>query len=100
MKMYEIEDIILGMADLVLENRALRKENNDLRLECATHDALMKSMVGGGAEAKKRYEILSDIRRGNSMVSACHASGWQTNERYTLDWEAELERRMNGDEEE
>lgn len=29
----EIEEIILGMADIVKENRYLRKENEELRLE-------------------------------------------------------------------
>ena len=95
MDMYEIEDIILGMAQLVHENRALRKENNDLRLTVAKHDAFVSSLVGGNtSEAKKRYDVLSEIERQNGAANLCAAAGWETNQRYIHNWEEEAERRM------
>lgn len=95
MDMYEIENIILGMAQLVHENRALRRENNDLRLTVAKHDAFVSSLVGGNnSEAKKRYDVLSEIERENSAVSLCEAAGWETNQRYIRNWEEEAERRL------
>lgn len=95
MDMYEIENMILGMAQLVYENRALRKENNDLRLAKAKHEAFMSSMVGANSsEAKKRYEILSEIENENITANLCASAGWETNRDYIFDWEEELERRM------
>lgn len=93
MDMYEIENIILGMAQLVHENRALRKENNDLRLTVARHDAFTSSLVGN-SEAKKRYDVLCDIEDKNRRVSLCDSAGWITSEVYIYDWEAEADRRL------
>lgn len=95
MNIYEIENIILGMAELVHENRALRRENNDLRLTVAKHDAFVSSLVGGNtSEAKKRYDVLSDIERQNSTANLCESAGWETSQKYIYDWEDEAERRM------
>lgn len=93
--MYEIENIILGMAQLVHENRALRKENNDLRLTVARQNEFTASMVGSNSsEHKKRYDILCEIERQNSSASLCESAGWETNQRYIYNWEEEVERRM------
>lgn len=88
---YEIEEIILGMADVVRENRILRKENNDLRLECARRKAYMDSYFS--KEAEIDYNILCDIENNNSSVRMCDSLGWHTNQDYIEDWEFELKKR-------
>jgi regulator of replication initiation timing len=87
----DIEDIILGMADMVLENRRLRKENNELRLECARYKAWADSYFN--KEAQVDYDILWDIKRNNMSVNMCDSLGWKTNQDYIEDWEDELEKR-------
>ena len=87
---YEIEEIILGMARIVHENRRLRAEIEELSLSCAKYEAL--------AHGKhKEYEILADIEMHNASVRSCHSNGWLTNQDYIDDWEAEFERRMKGE---
>jgi len=93
MDMREVENIILGMAQLVHENRMLRKENDELRLSVAKHNAFVDSLAGS-SKAGKRYEVLSEIESRNSRVNLCNSAGWDTNEDYIYDWEAEAERRL------
>ncbi len=101
MNQYQIEEIILRMADIVMENRTLRRENNELRLTVKRHEAFTASLVGSeNGIAKKQYDILMDIERNNSSVSLCNSMGWGTSERYIEDWEGELERRLKQNEEE
>ena len=94
MSRWEIEEMILGMAQIVQENRLLRKENNELRLEVARHNAFCDSLVTSKPDAKRKYDILSDIERQNRSVNLCDACGWITSEDYIDDWEAELKRRL------
>lgn len=89
---YEAEEMILAMAQIVRENRALRQENNELRLREAKHDAYMRSLTNKAAE--KEYEILCDIERHNISCDLVRSNGWLSNQDYIDDWEAELERRM------
>ena len=84
---YEIENIILGMAEIVKENRALREVINELQLECEKYKAYF---FGDSAKA----EILSDIIMNNASVRSMQAAGWLTNQEYIEDWESELEKRM------
>ena len=89
---YEAEEIILAMAQIVKENRALRREVNELRLREAKHDAYMRSLTNKTAE--KEYEILCDIERNNLSCNVVRSNGWLSNQDYIDDWEAEFERRM------
>ena len=84
---YEIENIILGMAEIVKENRAMREVINELKMECEKYKAYFH-----GESAKA--EILSDIAMNNAAVKSMAAMGWLTNQKYIDDWEAELECRM------
>lgn len=88
---YEIEEIILGMAKIVRENRALRKENNDLRLKSAREKARNDSFFS--KDAALDYEILSNIIDNNNSVESCASNGWLTNMDYIENWELELIRR-------
>lgn len=89
---YEAEEMILAMAQIVKENRALRRENNELRLKAAKHDAYVRSFTN--KEAEKEYETLCDIERHNMSCNLVRSCGWLSNQDYIDDWEAELERRM------
>ena len=83
---YEIEEIILGMARIVRENRRLRAELEESSLSCAKYEAL--------AQGKhKEYEILADIEMHNTSVSSCHSNGWLTNQEYIDDWRTEFKKR-------
>ena len=84
---WEIEDIILGIADIVKENRALRQANNELKMECEKY----KAYFYGDLEKGK---ILSDITIHNASVMSCESMGWLTNQEYIDDWEIELKRRL------
>lgn len=84
---YEIEEMILGIADLVHENRMLRNKLEELSLSNAKHEALAFGK-------HKEYEILSDIEMHNISVRSCHSNGWLTNQDYIDDWEEEFNRRM------
>ena len=88
---HEIEDIILGMADLVKENRTLRKRVDELELEVAMNDAHMRSYRS--IEAEKEYKIFQEIQSNNRSVIAA-SNGWLTSEDYIDDWRHELHRRM------
>lgn len=88
----EIEDIILGMADLVKENRTLRKRVDELELEIAINDAEHRRYRS--AEAEKEYKILQDIERNRLSCSIAESSGWLTSENYIDDWRHELHQRM------
>lgn len=83
----EIEDMILGMAEVVIENRALRKALNETEIECETYKALFLG-------EHKKAEILSDISINNATVNSIHSMGGLTNQIYIEDWKAELERRI------
>ena len=93
----DIEDIILGMADLVKENRVLRKRVNDLELEVAINDAQHRSY--SSAEAEKEYKILQDIQRNNIACSLAESNGWLTNQDYIDNWSRELRERMAAEKE-
>lgn len=89
---HEIEDMILGMADLVKENKMLRKRVDELELEVAMNDAHMRSYHSIGAE--KEYKILQEIQSNNLSCAIAASSGWLTSEDYIDDWRHELHRRM------
>ena len=84
---YEIEDIILGMAEIVKENRALRMLVNELQMESEKYKAYFFG-------ESQKAEILSDISIHNASVRSAQSMGWLTNQEYIEDWEAELKRRM------
>lgn len=84
---YEIEDIILGMAEIVKENRALRKALNEEQMESEKYKAYFYG-------DHRKGEILSDISIHNASVESMRGMGWLTNQEYIEDWEAELEKRM------
>ena len=88
----DIEDMILGMADLVKENRMLRKCVDELELQLAIESAQQKSYRS--AEAKKEYDILCDIRRNNNSYNIAASNGWITSDDYIDDWKLELRKRM------
>lgn len=91
---YDIEEIILGMARMVKENRYLREENNSLRLEVARHNAFVDTLVCPNPEKEAKYNILSDIEQQNNAAKMCRSMGWMTSEEYIEDWEEELKQRM------
>lgn len=84
---YEIEDMILGMAEIVKENRALRNVVNELQMESEKYKAYFFG-------EHQKAEILSDIEIHNASVRSMRSMGWLTNQEYIEDWETELERRM------
>ena len=94
---HEIEEVILGMADIVRENRALRKRVNDLELEVAINDAEHRRYRS--AEAEKEYKILQDIQRNNLSCSIADSNGWLTNQEYIDDWSRELRARLDAEKE-
>ena len=94
---HEIEDIILGMADLVKENRTLRKRVDELELEVAINNAHTRSYRS--VEAEKEYKILQDIQRNNFSCSIAESSGWITSKDYIDDWRHELHKRMAAEKE-
>lgn len=71
MKMYmeDIEDIVLGMAEIVKENRRLRQQIMDLDLECRKNKAYATGNY-------KEGERLSDLSIHNSGVRLAHSCGW------------------------
>lgn len=81
------EELILAMADIVKEVRALRKAVSELELEREKY----KAYFYGQSE---KAEILSDIECHNASVEACNARGWITSSEYIENWEEELSRRM------
>lgn len=89
---YEAEEMILSMAQIVRENRALRREVSELRLKEAKHDAYMRSLTNKAAQ--KEYEILCDIEHHNISCDMVRSNGWISNQDYIDDWQAEFERRM------
>ena len=88
----DIEDIILGMSDIVKENRMLRKRVDELELQLAIEFAQQKSYRS--AEAKKEYDILCDIQRNNHSCNIAASNGWITSNNYIDDWKLELHKRM------
>ena len=94
---HEIEDIILGMADLVKENRILRKRVDELELEVAMNDAHMRSYRS--IEAKKEYKILQEIQSNNISCGIAASNGWLTSEDYIDEWRYELNKRMAAEKE-
>ena len=94
---HEIEEIILGMADLVKENRVLRKRVDELELEVAMNDAHMRSYRS--IEAEKEYKILEEIQSNNLSCEIAASNGWLTSEDYIDDWRHELHKRMAAEKE-
>ena len=88
----DIEDIILGMADVVKENRILRKKVDELELEVALNDAHMRSHRS--IEAEKEYKILQEIQSNNLSCAIATSNGWLTSKDYIDDWRHELYKRM------
>ena len=74
----DIEAIILGMADIVKENRILRKRVDELELEVAMNDAHMRSYRS--IEAEKEYNILQKIQSNNLSCELAASNGWLTSE--------------------
>ena len=89
----EIEDMILGMSDLVKENRMLRKRINDLELEVAIEKEYYSSITS--QQGKKRYEVLCDIRDNNLSCDMAAANGWLVSADYIEDWRHELNIRLS-----
>ena len=89
----ELENAVLELADIIRENRMLRKENSDLRLRLAANDALIASFAGHDSG---EYEFLSEIIRKNNSVDLCRGAGWETSEERVDNWEKELERYRKG----
>ena len=94
---HEIEEIILGIADLVKENRLLRRRVDELELEIAINNAHTRSYRS--TEAEKEYKTLQDIQRNNFSCSIAGSSGWLTSEDYIDDWLHELNKRMAAEKE-
>lgn len=88
----DIEDIILGMADMVAENRQLRSENSWLRLQDEKHNAFLSTLVSSNEEVKKRYEILCEL-----SDEYMHHRGRMLCEGVTvpMNWEIEYIRKMH-----
>lgn len=84
---------MLEIAELIHENRALRMENNDLRLRLAASEALVNSFAG---HDKGEYEFLSEIIRANDVADLCRSAGWETNINRIENWEDELEKFREG----
>ena len=82
------ENLILDMADIVKENRAMREIINELQMECEKY----KAYFFGESD---KAEILSDITIHNTSVKSMQSMGWLTNKEYIEDWEGELERRLS-----
>ena len=100
MKVFEsmdIEDIILGMANVVYENRRLRREINDLKLTIAKNNAFIDSAVYHNLDAYDRYEILAAIEKHNSQATTWTNCGFSATgeDAYIFDWESEVERLIN-----
>lgn len=89
----EIEDMILGMSDLVKENRMLRKRINELELDVAIEKEYYSSITS--QQGKKRYKVLCDIRDNNLSCDVAAANGWLTSNDYIEDWRDELDRRLH-----
>lgn len=51
----DIEDIILGMADIVMENRDLRAELSRMRRLHEQHDEHMRDFIKGHQEADREF---------------------------------------------
>lgn len=71
MKMFleDIEDIVLGMAEIVKENRRLRQQIKDLDLENRMNKAYA---LGKYEEGEK----LSELHSHNISVKMAHSCGW------------------------
>jgi len=93
----EAENMMLEVAEIIYENRALRMENCDLRLRLAASEALVSSFAG---HDKGEYEFLSEIIRKNDTVDLCRSAGWGTNIDRIENWEEELEKFREGRKEE
>lgn len=77
MEQWQIEEIILGMADIVIENRQLREENKRLRkIEKEYHQSIMdrcreseqaslnmlKAAMVGVVQGKNDKELANDLK--------------------------------------
>ena len=93
----EAENMMLEVAEIIYENRALRMENCDLRLRLAASEALVSSFTG---HDKGEYEFLSEIIRKNDTVDLCRSAGCGTNIDRIENWEGELEKFREGRKEE
>ena len=82
------EAMILEVADIVMENRSLQKENSNLRLRIATLEALVAAMRPGGDYAK--YEFLANIETQNITHDLHKAAGYVSTARRVDDWEQKL----------
>lgn len=67
--MEDIEDIVLGMAEIVKENRMLRQKVMDLDLE----NRMNKAYATGNY---KEGERLSKLHSHNLSVKTAHSCGW------------------------
>lgn len=91
---YDIEEIILGMADIVKENRYLRDQNNVLSLQVAKQQAFVDTLVCYNPEKEAKYKILTDIESQNDSCKMCAHMGWMINQEYIEDWKTELNIRL------
>lgn len=91
MERFDVEEIVLGMAEIVEENRILRRALNDAERECEMYKAYFYHET-------QKADILSDIGRHNASVMSIHSAGWLTNKEYIEDWQEELARRMSKEE--
>ena len=74
----DIEDIVLGMAEIVRENRSLRQQIRDLDLE----NRMNKAYSTGNY---KEGERLSELHMNNLSVKMANGMGWLTSERLKYD---------------
>lgn len=79
MRQYDVEELILGMAELVYENRALRKRLEEYKIESSLHRA---RLYGKDELAKK----LAEQQTENMRYNAVQAKGWSSSDEFrTLD---------------
>ena len=72
MERYEVEDIILTMADIVRENRYLRKENDRLiKIEKEYRDSIFKrAKESEQASSNMLYAALVGITQGKANLAS------------------------------
>lgn len=61
---YEAEEMILAMAQIVNENRALREENKKLRLKEKEYDAILKNMTDKAAQIGNKEHRIARFKTG------------------------------------